>query len=284
MTDRPLIVVFGNCQAEAVASTMASLPELRDRFDFHYHRSFQAAGQEAVQPLSAANLQRVEFVFEQATAKVRFDQAASLPKKTRITPFVSLDFNPLWPLHIHEKRSVPEPDFPFGWFPYGDRAIASVVADGLTGDEGYEAYLSRSDAMLRNLDRVLEIEKKRWAIIESVTGSDFLNLVLDGFREKKLFHTFNHPSRDAITLVASHVLAQSGLLGCDQGKIEELVRPYVDHCWDASGLEAPIHAKVAQAFDLEWWSPDMTYNWNGRPYGSEALIRAQIDWRRPDLA
>lgn len=284
MTERPLILVYGNCQAEMIYATLASMGELTNRFDFAYARNYSRPDEDGPPSVPAEDLHRTAYVFEQAMAKRNFSQADAIPASAVRFGFMSLDFNPLWPLHSVDPRNHAEPDYPFGRYPYGDRAINSVVADGLRGDEGFEAYQAKSAAMLRNVDRVLDVEKRRWSLIERINDSSFLDWVLANFAKVRLFHTYNHPSHLALSMVAAVVLHKSGLVVGDVESIAEEARTHLNLFWNPDNYEAPIHPIVAETFGLEWWSPDMLYNWGGEHMSYEQLIRSQIDWRPPGEA
>lgn len=274
--DRRVVIVFGNCQAEAIAGCLRQHPALAGG-EVHVYLSFQMPGQEPPS-LPPEIYECCGMLWEQATPLVRFPHRDKLPIDCRISTYPSIDFNLLWPLNAPEPRNHPQAGFPFGPFSYGDRIINEIVESGLSGEAAWAAYVERSLAAMPNLHRLADIEYSRWTTLERELDVKLADRVFQLFRKERLFYTFNHPTPDMLCHVGTELLRVSGLSGeSDYQTLFDEVRSLFT--WEfGRDYEVPIHPAVANAFDLAWWSPTMHYNWHNEPRLAKDFIQAQLDW------
>lgn len=271
------VIVFGNCQAQSIAGVISHHRLLRNHFSVHYVANFDTPGQER-QQLSVEVLRETKILLEQATPLVRFDRRDDLSPNCDKVTFPSLDFNLLWPLNAPEKRNHPElPNYPFGRFPYGDRFINDVVDRGLRGRDAFDEYMRLSSEMLeKNLARLEQIERSRWQAIERDHDVKMADYLFGSFRRKRIFHTYNHPTRDTLCELIARILQAAFPTDAPDvllGDVEALFT------WDfGSDLQVPIHPVVAEKLRIEWWSPEACYNFRGAPLSHRDFIQKQIDW------
>ena len=273
----PVIVFFGNCQSESLAACMRHHGAIAGRYDVHFVQSYTMGGDENKTIIAPDVLATCEILFEQLTPRVSFEKKDNLARDCRVVSYPSLDFNLLWPLHAVEPRSRREPDFPFGRYSYGDRIINAVVADGLSGDEAWAAYQARSAEAVRNIVRLVAIERQRWDNLDGDLSVKMADEIFARFRQERLFYTYNHPTSELLCRVGAGLLHAADLVTDKDAAFEELRRLFT---WEFGADHAvPIHPNVAKALNLEWWSPAMRYRWGEDTRTYEDLIRAQIDWR-----
>ncbi len=274
---KPLMILFGNCQAEVLAGHFKTYPPLGKNFDIRYIPNYFKEGVTNDTMPSPEELASCAFLLEQRTPHVRFPEPERV-SNAKVVTYASLDFNILWPLHAQEPRNAPRPDLPHGPNGYGDRIINKIVKEGLSGDAGWKAYVEQSEAALSNLPRLLEIEQQRWALMErdiSVGMSDF---VFGAFRKKRIYSTYNHPIIGIISEMASRILISAGLDGgATPGDVRALMSALFRSPFGEE-LQAPVHPRIARELELAWWTPDLTYNWHGHRFTYEQFIRRQIDW------
>lgn len=275
---KPVLIFFGNCQAEVMAGHLkAFYPPLSDAYEIVYVPSYSKPGVTDNTLPSPEELASCAFLIEQRTPHVRFPEYARI-SNARIVTFPSLDLNVLWPLHAPEPRNAPRPSLPHGPNPYGDRIINKIVKEGLSGEKGWAAYVSQSEAAISNVSRLLEIERQRWELMErdlSVTMSD---VIFGTFTERRIYSTYNHPSIGIISELATRILVRAGLV---DGASEDEIRSRMNALFVApfgEELQAPVHPKVARELGLSWWTQDLIYNWHGKRLKYETFIRRQIDW------
>jgi acyl carrier protein len=275
---KPLIIVFGNCQAEVIAGHFKNFyPPLSENYDVRYVSSYARPGEPAQPMLSAEELASCAVLLEQRTPYVRFSEA-SRAHNARTTTFPSLDLNVLWPLHAPDPRNAPRPGLLHGPNPYGDRIINKLVKDGLSGEEAWQAYVQLSDAALSNLPRLLEIERQRWDLMERQTSVTMSDVVFNSLTGQRTHSTFNHPFINIIAELAARILVKAELAnGCSGDEMLNRMRTLFRVRFGEE-LQSPVHPKVARELGLTWWKPDILYNWHGKTLQYEEFIRRQIDW------
>src|SRR5271170_6467291 len=160
---KPIVIVYGNCQAGLFADSFHNFSGTASEWDVHYIMSFVHPAEPQHQ-VSRADVARCALVLEQ------LDNAHPLPGWLRedlpvnvpIARFPPIDFNLLWPFNFDDPRNISEPpDYPFGRFPYGDRVVIELLCEGLTGRALWQAYQERSLARLPDLKRLRGLEAQR---------------------------------------------------------------------------------------------------------------------------
>jgi hypothetical protein len=257
--NRPTVIVYGNCQADAIAQCLSRLPEFRDGFDVVYVPSF-------VHPIdgptrvATADLARCVLLLEQRTLHHPCPFAGSIPADAAVLDFPMVSVNALWPLQAREKRNVAEPDYPFGLYPYGDRLLNRVLADGLTGDAAFAAYDATPLDRMLDLGRFLVVETERIRLLDQRSGIPFGAWVLDHFRSERLFWTYNHPTARLLAPLVDAVLSRTMPLLRLPRRLAEQAAGLFSTGWEpADWLKVAVHPQVAGELGLSWWTPDLTY-------------------------
>ena len=219
---------------------------------------------------------RCELLIEQSTPARNVSGRYDFPN-ARICRFPALDINLIWPLRADDPRSRPEPpDFPFGRYPYGDRIINQVVADGLSGEAGWQAFQQRTDAALPDIARLARVERKRWEYAERDLDVRMSDVIFPHFVTKRLFWTYNHPHRTVLCRLGARILLASGWAPDEETGYKTMERLLT---WDfGADYQAPVHPEVAASLGLEWWSPNMTFRRFADEFQYEEFVRRQIDW------
>lgn len=274
---RPLLLIYGNCQAEAIADSIGGLPGITDRYDTLYVRSYNITPEMEQEQLPRNVCERVELLLEQVTPFVRLTDRFAFPNALRVT-FSSLDFNLLWPLRADEPRMRPEPPaFPWGRFTYGDKIINAIVSEGLSGDEAWSAFRERSAAAIPDMVRFAQVEERRWAAAEKLVDVKMSDVIFGNISHERLFWTYNHPHRLVLCRLGARLIHGAGLVASE----EDGWQAYLNALnWGfGEDYHAPIHPLVAEQLGLAWWSPDLAWQRYGDSLSYEEFIRAQIEWR-----
>ena len=271
------LVIFGNCQAEAIASAIQHYPGISGECEVILASSFGISPEREAEILSDDVRNRCVRLFEQVTPLVRVSTRYAFPN-AQITTFPSLDFNLMWPLRADEPRMTPEPpEFPYGRFTYGDRIINQIVAEGLEGDAAWEAFQRRSDAAMPNLCRLANVEQRRWSFAERDLDVAMSDVIFNAFKTERLFWTYNHPNRRVLCRLAARILAAAGIATSEE---EALATMEGILTWEfGADYQAPIHPKVISELPLEWASEDPIYRRYKDEFSYEQFIRAQIAWQ-----
>lgn len=273
----PTLLIYGNCQAEAIADSVINYPGVADRFRIQYVRSYNITEQDERDALPDEVRDGVDLLFEQVTPFVRLQDRFTFPNAKAVT-FPSLDCNVLWPLRADEPRMRPEPPaFPFGRFTYGDKIINQVVAEGLQGDDAWQAFWTRSSEAVPDMERFLAVEQRRWAAAERLVDVQMSDVVFGDIRNSRLFWTYNHPCRLLLCRLGARLVHAAGLARTE----DEALQSYQGALsWPfGEDYHAPVHPAVAAGLGLAWWHPDLAWRRYDDHFSYEQFVRAQIEWR-----
>ena len=274
---RPIILVYGNCQSEAIATSLGAYPGIVDDYDIVYIPNYNITPQMEQELLLPELCDRVELLLEQVTPFVRLSNRFTFPDAKTIT-FPSLDCNLLWPLRADEPRMRPEPPtFPWGRFTYGDKIINAIVAEAIDGDAAWAAFSERSAAAIPNMERFAQIEERRWKVAEKLVDVIMSDVIFPSIREKRLFWTYNHPHRLVLCRLGARLIHAAGFSTTEEEAWEAYQRAL---SWPfGEDYHAPVHPLVAQQLSLEWWCSNMSWRRYDDSFSYEEFIRAQIAWR-----
>jgi hypothetical protein len=262
---RPIVIVYGNCQAGLFADSFHNFPSSAAKWDVHYVMSFVHPSEPQHQ-IARADLAECALVLEQLDNAnplpdwVRDDLPADVP----IVRFPPIDFNLLWPFNFVDPRNVSEPpDYPFGRFPYGDRVVIELMREGLSDGALWEAYCERSLMRLPDLGRLRGLEAQRLVARDAAVDIMVSDLVLANHRDKPLFWTINHPTGWLLGRVLARLLrAAQERLGAEPDDETEEQALQLFSSWEPFGHQhQPIHPEVARRLGLKWWTPERTYQY-----------------------
>lgn len=270
------LIIYGNCQAQALASVL----QLAGRGDLRvlYLRSFDEPGA-APAALSPSDVTRCALLWEQHDDQHPFPYREWLPPSCRIVKFPAADFNALWPLTCVNPHAHPNPPaYPFGQFPYGDRAVLECLDEIQDADGVWECYERISPDRMPDLERFLALEAARLKARDAKCDVKIADYILAEFRTRRLFWTVNHPSTVLLAELADRLLRISGdfppLHSVNTSRI-------LEQRFDAAGplgvCSVPIHPFVASHYGLKWYNAakETFQNWGDR-YTYEGYFRALI--------
>lgn len=266
MSEKPTLIVSGNCQARFLARVLEANPEVADRYRVIYFRAFRKGDTDTI---AREDLESCAVLFEQIAHQApELPNKDQLPADCQVFRFPILFLNSLWPQAIDDPRNEASKSkaHPAGLWPYGDRFVLKLMDQGLTPDALIEPYLRWNLPEKIDLERFHHIN---WAKAKELDRRAEIRLgryVNENFRKERLFVTRNHPSLEMLTVVRDKAFEALNLSG-----------PYNDADIEpaAGGMYnsfVPVHPSVARFFELEWWSPDALY----RTHGDDLPIREYI--------
>jgi hypothetical protein len=261
-SEKPILLVYGNCQAGGVSAILGSDPALSVAYSVRYLPSFddRVPGSRDL-PLDVVG--RTLLLLEQFDPNP-FPFRDHLPAHCKTVVFPSVDLSLLWPLRcVNPFNDEGSEEFPWGHYPEGDRVIINCVQRGLSADETLAYYLAHAHEELPNLSRYLEIEKARLRAREAncdLTMSDF---IFSGFCAENLFWCAYHPTMSPLRelcnrLVSTVEPALPEVRAADIDKTVALLPPQ----GPLGFLRVPIHPAIVDHFDMEWYRVE-----EGRNYG-----------------
>ena len=254
------LVVYGNCQAEAVAAMLSAYAPIGDRYRVQYLRSFEHPVEGWAQ-LSPEDISGCAVLLEQHDPRA-FPYHDALPDETVRLKFPAVDLNVLWPFNRVNPYNTPETaEFPFGRFPYGDRMIVDALERGVAAPEILTTYLTAWKEYNLDLDRLLALEDARLRARDANCDVKLGAYVLASFRTTRLFWTVNHPTMELLLEVVAQLLNAAfpqsprlsrAVLG------RELTRVFGNR-GPLGAISVPVHPIVAEQFGLTWYDPGEIY-------------------------
>jgi hypothetical protein len=282
---RPLLVVYGNCQAEALTEIFRIPPFAADAFEIRYASSFNP--QYPDQP-TREELARCVFFFEQ------YDRAPNplremLPSVCKTVTFPSIDCNVLWPWTEVNRANAPEPpDFPHGRFPYGDAVLSRCIDADMSTEEIVEYYFKRAwEEQPVPIERLYALERSRLEAREKHCEVKMGTYIFDRFRDTRMHWTVNHPTSVALCELAIRMMRAAFAQAEDYERSELLFHVRLRLGEPLGQLGVPIHPEVARALGLRRQSGDEKYPYYGAEFTPAEYVRAFVEhagMRKAELA
>ncbi len=262
-SNRRTIVVAGNCQGSFLHRALLESPELSEEYEIIYFRNFRKGDQG---PLPREHMERCAIMLEQIAHKAgSIPNQDALPADCRVLTFPILWMNSLWPMASPDPRNKPTDKILAGPYPYGDGLILRFLDEGLTPEQASARYLETDVADMIDLTRFHEINEQKARILDERADLKLGAYVTERFRTDRLFYTQNHPTLPMLHLIRQTVFDALGV-----------APPPSDLVAASGGMglhHTPIHPKVAEHFQLEWYAPDMEYKQHGGAFQIGEFMR-----------
>ncbi len=297
-SDAELVLLYGNCQTPFLARLLAAARGDRGYLCVLNHAP---PGKEPEKP-TAEQMRRCTLYLEQYDSQPELPawtvvgdiQRYGLPLRTflrnacpsdcpRIV-FPSFVMTALWPFAaIGDPRNVPEPDYVWGRFPYGNRLALEVLASGLTGPAALAAYIKRSAACMPNPQETLKTVRDKLERRDANCDVKIADYVWANFRERHMFLGYAHVRADAIGELAARLYdAMHPLIGGDGDAARQRLWAAASMLPDMDSLEEPIDPVVARGLGLKFYEPGMRFRWYNQYWTFEEYMTRylayDVDW------
>jgi hypothetical protein len=255
---KPTLLVFGDCQAQAIARAVADDAEVAADYDVQHVWS-PAPWVRAELTAPRPDLWERCAVLWRETGVDPLDESllALLPSNTRVATFPAVWFGAPWSLIRSDDAFRSLTNYWYGKYPYSDSILLALCDTDISGPDLVIEYerlaaskLSVADANLRkSLDMTIARERDA-----SVKLAAFIEA---NFRTLNLFSAIGHP-RSVLLRRTIDGLAQAtlddrryGELGSRNGllRTSDPLRMY----------DFPICRAVAEHLGLHWWTEDLIY-------------------------
>lgn len=272
------MIVYGDCQAEAVAAVLGKDPSISNRLRVVYSRSYD-------HPVEGRSRLPDKVVADCAVLCEQHDpqgfrQRENLPEDCFTVKFPALDLNVLWPFNCPNPFNAPEPPvFPFGRFPYGDRVIVAAIDKGLPPGEILDCYLNRWNDYKPDLERLLLLERARVSARDTHCDVKMAERVLGQFEKRRLFWAINHPTNVLLEELIEGILGACGRINplFVDADIASTLTNHFGPTGPLGAVNIPVHPRVAEHLRLEWYAPNETFRtWDGTRYSYEGYLEAMI--------
>ena len=267
---RRRVLVYGNCQGGWLAQALSLNHEIAARFDITYLSDYLGrppANHPIHQPDFLPGCSVV--IWQTASACQPPQFLAALPPGCRQIRYPTLWLKMLWPTYAVDPRNLPEKEFPWGRYPYGDRLVMKLLEEGVPPADLAKRYVDTDLNTIVNLERFSEMSRAELRFNDQQSDVTITPFIEANFRQRKLFGTVNHPTY----LVLSHIYhaVESALL--ELPVPADPLRPA--HAVALLGAqETPLHPQIIGHFKLEWAFPGMKWLYHSAFLSLEEYIPA----------
>jgi hypothetical protein len=274
--NRPTFIVYGNCQADAISVILQRDPIIKRLYNVRYVASFGPnAGSVESEAISKCA------IFLEQHDRDSFARRSELPRSCTTIRFPSIDCNVLWPFNTTNPYDDPEPGFPFGRFPYGDRVIVSRIDAGDSAQDILDYYLNGWEDYKIDLDRFLKLEVARFTARDAKCDVTMGSYLYERFMRERPLWTANHPTLSFLKellqrIIAAAARSNEALSTVDIGRTID--RAFVINPRGPLGVvSVPVHPMVAEHFQLSWYDPKERYQlFDGSSYNYDGYFKALI--------
>ena len=276
---KPTLIVYGSCQAQEIAALARTIPAITLQYEVVYLVSFSIDGK--TQPrLHDKEVKACRLLWEQFDNYNPFPHHDTLPTSAQQVKFPGMDMNCLWPFNTRDPLNAPEPNLPFGRFPYGDRVVIDLMDQGLSRQDVIASYNEAAGRIEPQLQRLLEIDTARHAQREAKCSVSISDHLIGNLAKARPLWTNNHPTLDTLRVMFERLCAATW--GQQIKPWEIAASAYTD---PFSYLQMPVNRVVAETMSLAWWEPHMEYSLPGLgALTFDQYIEAYTDWRFARLA
>jgi len=272
------VIVYGNCQAEAVCVALQKDPLASKLLSIVYSSSFDNPNGMGAE-VADEDIADCVLLYEQHDPRT-FPYRDRLPENCYIVEFPAVDLNLLWPFNCVNPYNAPDPPvFPFGRFPYGDRVIVAAIDQDVPPDEILDYYLNGWDQYKPDLDRLLALESARLDARDTPCDIRMAPYVMENFRKHRLFWAINHPANTLLEEIVERLLNECGRINptLADADIASTLATYFGPYGPLGAVSIPIHPRVAEHFSLEWYNlNDKFRSWDGALYSYTEYFDAMI--------
>lgn len=242
---KELCIIHANCQGPPLVARLMASREFTERYECVLFTNYV---REPVpdEMLSRCALFLYQFLGPTWDGLASEVLLAKLPPSARALCVPNMFFKGYWPLWSGEPG-----------FDYRCSHLDEYIAMGLSPEETVMLFMRAEVARQYDLLELvaLSIEKERER--ESHTPVKYMDLILDTYREERVFNTINHPRAMLMNHAARGVLRELGLSPADEAVLQSLGEPF-------SEFELPINPKVAEFFGWGFGGMDEEYEVYGR--------------------
>jgi len=183
----------------------------------------------------------------------------ALPAGCRQIRYPTLWLKLLWPTYAVDPRNQPEPGFPWGRYPYGDRLVMRLLEEGVPLVDLVQRYVDTDLNSLINLDRFSEMALAELRFNDQQSDIAITPFIEANFRQQKLFGTVNHPTFLVLRKIYQGVVG--ALLNRNGSPDVSLPASSVALL---GAEETPLHPQIISHFKLIWADPGTRWLYHSR--------------------
>jgi hypothetical protein len=283
---KPVVVVYGDCQAMALVEAMRRVPAITSRFDICRLANVPAGAEPPAPPIGADVWRRcIAFWVQTGTSVPPAEHVADLPATARRLSFAAFFVSITFPFGRHDPvmRPTPVPAL----YGYADQFLMQLSEGNLSGPAAYLRYEALHEEAIATVDRGLESIARMMVERDRAVDVPIAGHVLSRTAERRLFWTPDHPTAELSAVQLERLLQATFPAETKRGgALFGAARQAFDKFDPLDGLQYPISRAVADRLGLRWWAPDYAYKFRemGKSLTLREFVMAFVEARRRKLA
>lgn len=280
---RPSLVIYGNCQAEFLGLLLSQTPQIAARFDVVVasNNLEPAAALSAIAPHAERTVLYWEQVDTRPEDAVRDPVRRALRDDRMTVRYPTVAMLAFWPFFAKDPRNRPEPGYPFGRYPAGDRIAMEVAEMGIGPDEAFDRYMEISrkkmidvpNSVLRDLD----LQARR----DSASDVAMCDFVSEHLRSTYQFWARAHLATCVLRELLVRLLEKSSaVIGADQSELRRELEAVCERFPGQGEFQHPIHPLVIEQLGLRFVHEDTKYRWFSNTWTFEEHMKRYIAFDR----
>lgn len=266
---RPVILIYGNCQAQFLHLLVTQSPSLCSRFEFVLASALVEPGNATPtvpEEAGRAALYWEQYVQQPALA-YRNELRACVPGNCAVVRYPAVGLNAFWPFFVKDARNTPEPGYPWGRYPAGDRLAIEVGELGLPPERAYERYMQLSREQMPDVRKLLARERDVFIQRDAESDVKMTDFVFERLQSTYQFWTRVHLAVPVFAELLSRLLERSKPVIGDIGDAAraELKDAYARFPGQGD-FQHPIHPMVAEQLELKFAGERTKYRWFGESW------------------
>jgi tetratricopeptide (TPR) repeat protein len=294
------IIIFGNCQAQVMANCLNSISLLSNQYEIIWERNVDLPGWPPKEELPQSKIENCAYLFEQIGRKlIEFPQKDKLPSDCVIVRYPYLKLECLWPLlALNDPRNKVElPKYGAGRFPYGDKLVIGKIKNNVPKEVIFNEYMQMNIKDHVDLDQRYGEDLQRITLVDEMCDVKVFNFIAEQVIDRRLFHTFCHPTSETMKFLLLEILKMAGLIeknlsvkeiqSNEEGNRSHALAGGVAKYFEQpilAGVQVPIHPQVCEHFNLSWADTETRYQYFD--YGAltfKEYMHIYIDYEEPEI-
>ena len=275
---KPTILLYGNCQAQDIATIASAIPCLQGRVTFKSIAWYVGAGPDWDAAHGPDFMRDIGAVWEQVEsgpiAEHRTALHRHLPAGCQIVRFPPLTMTALWPFVGSDPRQISS-----NRYFWTDSVAAALANSNLPDDELFATYMRLSTERMPDLERRLRLDLVRWRATDALSDIRLADYVLEHFRTTRLFYTMAHVSAVPLRHVLRSLIDLTDVINPSlawEAKLE--VDVILRHHRGQDFEMVPLHPIVAERLNLAYYDPDERHRYYGHAWTHKEYILNYIRW------
>ena len=146
---------------------------------------------------------------QRANLPLRDEVRKRIPAACPVIRYPAVGMNAFWPFRTKDPRNAPEPGFPWGRYPIGDRVALKVAEAGLPGPRAFARYMELSRSAMPDVPHLLALERSVYAQRDATCDIVMSDFVFANVYDVHQFWTHGHLAIRVLSELLRRLLERS---------------------------------------------------------------------------